>query len=299
MPYRNIVVTGTASLSAKNYQLIIDKKDNKISQPIEDISALMIESRYVSISSYALSQLAEFGVPVFFCNNEHIPNSVLLSYNNHSRQLKMTRLQCSLSKPLLNRLWQKIVVSKIVNQSLCLAMCNIEGAKKIKHLSTRVQSADKTNVEGVAAASYFKMLFGNSFTRSQDNVINAALNYGYSIIRGVVARNLVSYGLDPALGIHHRSELNNFNLADDIIEPFRQVVDLYVALNVSEDDELSPDLKYQLFGLLSVNVLIGEENYSVSYAIEKTVQSLSSCFVNNKEDILLPTLCELKLHQYE
>ena len=299
MPFRNIVITGTVALSAKKNQLLIDKKEEKISFPIEDISALMIESRYVSISSYALSQLSEFGVPVFFCNNEHIPNSVLLSYNSHSRQLKMTKVQFSLPKPLLNRLWQTIVVAKIINQSLCLDFCNVEDSKKIKLLSQRVQSADKTNVEGVAAATYFKLLFGKNFTRNQDNIFNAALNYGYSIIRGVVARSLVSYGLDPSLGIHHKSELNNFNLADDIIEPYRQIVDLYVALNVSEDDKMTPELKHELFGLLSVNVLIGEENFSVSYAIEKTVQSLSSCFVNNREDILLPTLCELKLHQYE
>ena len=299
MPFRNIVITGTVALSAKKNQLLIDKKEEKISFPIEDISALMIESRYVSISSYALSQLSEFGVPVFFCNNEHIPNSVLLSYNSHSRQLKMTKVQVSLPKPLLNRLWQTIVVAKIINQSLCLDFCNVEDSKKIKLLSQRVQSADKTNVEGVVAATYFKLLFGKNFTRNQDNIFNAALNYGYSIIRGVVARSLVSYGLDPSLGIHHKSELNNFNLADDIIEPYRQIVDLYVALNVSEDDKMTPELKHELFGLLSVNVLIGEENFSVSYAIEKTVQSLSSYFVNNREDILLPTLCELKLHQYE
>lgn len=299
MPFRNIVITGTAALSAKNNQLIIDKKENKISLPIEDISAVMVESRYVSISSYLLSQLSEYGVPVFFCNNEHIPNSVLLSFNDHSRQLKMTKIQYSLSKPLLNRIWQKIIISKINNQALCLELSNSDGAEKVKQLSQRVQSADKTNVEGVAASLYFKMLFGKDFTRSQDNIYNAALDYGYSIIRGVIARNLVTYGLDPVLGIHHRSELNNFNLADDLIEPYRQVVDLYVALNVSEDDKMSPELKHQLFGLLSVNAIIGEENFSVSYAIEKTVQSLSSCFVNNKEDILLPTLCELKLHQYE
>jgi len=299
MAYRNIIVANSATLTSKNNQLIIENDYQNSSIPIEDISCIILESQHVSINSFVLSKLSEFGVALFVCNKEHLPTSVMLPINSFSRQLKLINLQYNQTKPFLKRLWQQIVIAKIENQSRCLEICGINGYKIINNLKSTVQSGDITNVESTAAAKYFKFLFGKDFKRDDENTINASLNYGYSILRGVIARNLATYGFEPSLGIHHRSELNNFNLADDLIEPFRPVVDLFVAINVDKDEDFTPDIKHQLFNLLNVNIISGGENHSVAYAIERMVQSLSSCYNKTKEELVLPELVELRLHQYE
>ncbi|MGI6268833.1 MAG: type II CRISPR-associated endonuclease Cas1 [Acutalibacteraceae bacterium] len=299
MAYKNIVLASSATLSSKDNQLIIKSDCFNKSIPIEDISCVMVESHYVSISSYVLSKFSDYGVTLFVCNKEHLPTAVMLPINTHSRQLKMINLQYNQTKPFLKRLWQQIIISKIENQSRCLEFCGIEGHEKIRALRSRVQSGDTTNVEAIVASKYFKMLFGKDFTRSIENTTNAALNYGYSILRGVIARNLATYGFETSLGIHHCSELNNFNLADDIIEPFRPVVDLFVALNIGENEDFTPEIKHNLFNLLNVDIKSGDKNHSVAYAIEKSVQSLSSCYNKVKEELVLPELAELRLHRYE
>ncbi len=299
MAFRNIVISNACVLTVRNNQLLISRDKQTSSVPIEDICTVVIDNSLSSITSYALAQLSAVGVSVFLCNGEHIPQSVLLPFNTFSRQLKMTQEQFSLSKPFKAGIWKQIVVAKINNQAKCLDLCEIEGAETLERLSKNVQSGDKTNMEAVAAAKYFKLLFGDSFTRRQDNVYNACLNYGYSIFRGTIARTLAAAGLEPCLGIHHRNELNNFNLADDLIEPFRPIVDLFVMLNVSSEDTLTSELKYRLIGLLSVNVMLGTENQSASYAIERMVQSYSACVQGKQKDILVPQLTDLRLHQYE
>jgi CRISPR-associated protein Cas1 len=191
-------------------------------------------------------------------------------------------------------------MQKIKNQALCMKICGYVQAESLYKLAEIVQSGDKTNVEGRAAAMYFKILFGRNFTRSFNNVTNACLNYGYAILRGIIAKNLAIYGFEPCIGIFHHSELNNFNLADDLIESYRPVIDLFVAQNVNEDCvSFDTTTKYSIFNLLNTSINIDEQQHSVFYAIEKTVQSLSACFLYKKEELVLPTLIPLKIHEYE
>lgn len=143
------------------------------------------------------------------------------------------------------------------------------------------------------------MLFGQGFTRGEDNIINAGLNYGYAILRGCIARHLAAYGFLPSLGLHHRSALNAFNLADDLIEPFRPVADLLVSRSMDGADELASPQKRLLFNCLNLDILSGKQHHSVSYAIERMVQSLGRAAERSDTELILPTLLETAQHRYE
>ena len=301
MGYRSIVISSAVKLTVRNQQLVIDGEVSG-SIPIEDIRTLMIESRAASITSYALSVLSEEGVCVYICDEKHLPSAVLQPIGRYSRQRKQIMTQLSQGKPALKRMWQDIVVAKITNQALTLALCGVDSdyAKQVGHMTVKVQSGDPTNIEGQAAAVYFPYLFGHGFTRNEDNGINGALNYGYAIVRGYIARVLANYGFEPCIGIHHHSELNNYNLADDLIEPFRPLVDLYVFHNLLEG-ELTPSHKRELCNILNYEMVSGGEKHSMAYAIERLVHSLERCFqdADNREKLLLPTIECLKRHEYE
>ena len=184
--------------------------------------------------------------------------------------------------------------SKILNTAECLALCGkTQEAAFLFGRAKAVTSGDKDNVEASAAAYYFPALFGEGYTRRNEDTRNAALNYAYAILRGYMARCLTVYGFQPCLGLHHDSELNQFNLADDLMEPFRPVADLYVAANVAEDAALTPILKGKLVNLLNADILSGGQHHSVAYAMERLVQGLRG------QALLLPKLLEYKQHSYE
>ncbi|MEF9866382.1 MAG: type II CRISPR-associated endonuclease Cas1 [Oscillospiraceae bacterium] len=300
MPYRNLIIENPAEITVKNRQLIVSA-DIRHSVPIEDICSILLESTRSSVSTAALSALCDNGACVFVCDAKHTPCGVLMPYCAHSRQTAVLQKQMSLSLPRKKRLWQQIVKSKIKNQAECLSLCGKEKqAIALRKMAADVQSGDAGHIEGAAAALYFRALFGADFIRRQDDVQNAALNYGYAILRGFIARQLAAYGFTPCLGIYHCSELNAYNLADDFIEPFRPVIDLFVACNIgAEEKELCPQLKHSLYNLLNVDIAMNNGHYSVSYAIEKCVQSYSACISSEQEILQMPQLLEAKQHCYE
>jgi CRISPR-associated protein Cas1 len=223
-----------------------------------------------------------------------------MPYNNHSRTLKVLKNQINSTEPLKKRLWKNIITYKLKNQAEVLQLARKKESMILKAMSNKVFSGDTDNKEAQGARIYFKALFDN-FTREDEGWINSALNYGYTIIRGAIARSVSAYGFAPAIGIHHRNELNNFNLADDLIEPFRPIVDLWVYNNRSEDKlELSKEDKYNLVELLNYDMIICDEKHSVLNAIDLTVQSLSISFEKNNHELLkLPSLFGLTKHFYE
>lgn len=299
MAFRNIMVESPARIAVRNDQLLVCT-DTEHSVAIEDISALLLENRQITITTAALSRLGQCGCAVFTCDERHMPCAVLTPYMQHSRQLSVIRSQLAMSEPQKKRLWQAIVKAKIQNQARCLQMAGQEGKGKVLHrMAERVRSGDTENVEATAAQLYFPALFGEGFSRGDDCGFNAGLNYGYAILRGCIARYLAVYGFLPALGVHHRSTLNAFNLADDLIEPFRPVVDLLVYSNINEDDTLTPPHKRLLFNCLNLDILSGKQHHSVSYAIERTVKSLSHAIMEDGVKLLLPELLDLEQHRYE
>lgn len=301
MSYRNIFIENPAHISIRNQQLLIETDANKHSVPVEDISVLLIENQRSTITSAALSFLGESGIAVYFCDKKHLPCAVLAPFSRHSRELSVLKKQLDCSEPQKKRLWQKIVKTKIRNQAKCLEINRkTEQAAMISVYEKLVLSGDSKNAEASAAMKYFPLLFYEHFSRNNEDVLNASLDYGYAILRGCIARTLSVFGFQPALGLHHRSELNNFNLADDLIEPFRPLVDLMVSsMGEFHGEEFTSDCRKILFSCLSMDILSGGQHHSVSYAIERLIKSLTQALDNGGTELILPDLLPLKLHSYE
>ena len=301
MGFRNIKIDSHVKLHIKNQQLMIDNGD-EISIPLEDINCILIENQTVTLSAYFLQKVADCGIALYVCDEKHLPNAVVLPMVRHSRHFKILKYQISVSKPLQKRLWQQVVVQKIRNQALCLKLLGKPEADELMRMSKEVQSGDRTHVEAKAAAFYFRALYGLGFSRGDEHIINSALNYGYAIARGLIARSIVCYGLEPSIGMFHHSELNNYNLADDIIEPFRPVVDLYVSrkFDISEiDNTLTSDIKRELFEIINFDMSVKGEKRIISNCIDMLVASYSSALQGNREELDLPELIELQVHSYE
>ena len=189
MGYRNIKIDSSVGLHIKNEQLVIGEKG--VSFPLEDINCVLIENQAVAISAYMLSEFAKQGIALYVCDEKHLPNAVLLPMVKHSRHFKLLIKQIEVGKPLIKRLWQQIIVCKIKNQALCLKEMGLDGYEKLLSMTKEVQSGDKTHVEAKAAAYYFRVLYGDDFTRADECIVNSAMNYAYAIIRGLIARSVV------------------------------------------------------------------------------------------------------------
>lgn len=300
MAYRNIFIANRSSLKLRNNQLIVNNGE-EYSFPIEDIRSIIIDDCYSSLTGKLITKLANDGVCVILCDEKHTPSAQLLPIGSYCRMNKRISLQISQSKPKLKRIWQSIVVAKINNQAKCLELNKYDDkAKQLYSISKDVSLGDTTNREGYAARQYFKFLFGDGFTRDAEININAGLNYGYAILRSYIAKTIVSYGLEPSLGIHHKSQLNQFNLADDIIEPFRPIVDNYIFKNYVEwGEEFYTPHKAELQLLLNSATVIDGKRHSVANAIDLMVQSIISSFESDEIKLKLPVLIETSYFNYD
>lgn len=299
MGYINVFVSNPAALSVKNSQLTLKGASGEASYPLEDLNSVLIENLQTTFNGYVLNKIAESGAVLYVCDEKHLPAAIMTPFNTFCRKLKALKYQLNIKKPVEKQIWKNIVVKKILNQAKCLELCGI-GNEKLLEISQRVTSGDGTNCEAEAAAVYFKLLYGEAFTRGAEHIVNAALNYGYAILRGIIARTVTAHGLEPCLGIFHCSELNEFNLADDLFEPFRPVVDLYAATMLDrEKSDLDTAIKANLFNLINCDVLIKGQKHSVNYAVEIMVSSFADCIKNSDIEITLPDLLPLKTHEYE
>ncbi len=298
MGYRVIFLANPIKLSVKNEQLIIDNGEIS-SVPLEDIECVVADNRQITFSTHLLSRLAEHGITLYVSDSKHLPTGVFLPILKHSRHFSVLKEQINMSLPTKKQLWKQIICKKTENQATVLKLCMIDGWEEIDAIKHRVKSGDPDNMEAVAASKYFKLLFGKDFTRSQENTVNALLNYGYAILRSTIAKYLVAYGYEPSLGLFHKSTLNPFNLADDIIEPFRPLVDLWVKQHFEDAEEITTMHKAQLANLLSADVLMDGKHFAASRAIDTTVQSLTGYINKSRKELLLPSIIKPNRHSYE
>ena len=268
--------------------------------PFEDIAVIVLNHREITLTHPVLSACAEYGIGLYATGQNHQPAGIFIPFLQHSRTTRMMRKQLGIARPAAKQAWANVVRRKIENQAECLKLCVKNGVDRLESYARRIRSGDADNLEGQAAAFYFVQLFGSNFDRSQELWTNAALNYGYAVLRGAIARGLVAHGLHPTVGLFHDSEQNAFNLADDLIEPFRPLVDLYVAKNVGANkDELLPTDKQALVALLNTDVGMPQGKMSTLSAIEYAVESLVRVYEEETTDLHLPTLIGLKQHQLE
>ena len=299
MAFRNVYLQNDVYLKIKNEQLVVKKTNEEITIPLEDLNSVCIESLQTVITTYTLKKFIEHDIIVYVCDEKHLPTGIIIGTNNYSRQLKNIKMQVEMSKPLMKRIWQDIIKVKVLNQANCLKELKVKEYSKLEEMIIGITSGDKNNVEAKAASLYFKLLFGSKFNRSLDCIQNAALNYGYAIIRGMIARTLVMYGFEPSIGIFHHSQLNNFNLADDFIECFRPLVDLYILKNLDlTQDNLTPENKKEIYKIINCLVLIDGKKFNIQGAIEYMIKSFSTSINKNENLIKLPYLIKLEEYRY-
>jgi CRISP-associated protein Cas1 len=298
--WRSVVINQPARLKREHFALVIEQKESA-RVPFEDIAVIVLNNREITLTHPVLSACAEYGIGLYSTGDNHQPNGVFLPFLPHSRATRMQRLQLDLDKPTTKRAWSRIVQVKIQNQALCMQLLDAKGADRLASYARRIRSGDAGNLEAQASAYYFPQVFGRSFHRSQHNWVNAALDYGYAVMRGACARALVAHGMLPSLGLFHSSEQNAFNLADDLIEPYRPIVDLHVAQQPPKDpSDLLPLDKAELVSLLNVDVAMPRGSMTVLASIEQAAESLARLYDGGNEQLLeLPSLLKLQQHRFE
>ncbi len=290
-----------AYLYSRNEQLVIQRRDEndkpqEVTRPIEDIGVMVIESEHVSLSAHLISKLIENNVAVIFCDAKHMPSGLLMPLEKNSVQSEVYNAQIACSQPLRKQLWQQTVVAKIRNQAAVLKIANDTEVGNMMAWSKQVASGDASNLEGRAAVYYWQNLFPEypDFLRHEvgDNP-NALLNYGYAILRSVIARSLVSSGLLPTLGIFHKNKYNAYCLADDIMEPYRPYVDMLV-LEILRKHRLGTDVtihsKRVLLTLPTVDVEIKNMTRPLMIAASMTTASLAKCYQGETRKIIYPEI---------
>ncbi len=281
-------------LSLKRGFIVIQQGNEELgSVPLDDIVVLLLSAQGVTLTKNVINALSEKGCITVFCGNNYTPVSMVLPIASHTYFTKIIKTQINASEPLRKRIWQKLVVQKIKNQALSLKFCGKEtNIELLKNISKTVKSGDPDNREAYAARMYWKVLFGDTFTRNKDGEdnINALLNYGYAIMRACMARTICAHGLIPSLGVHHDNNLNQFCLADDLFEIYRPIVDTFVYKLVENGEtELKPETKKVLASILKVKIHTSEGESQVV----QSMQYMASSFVNalkiGKPDIELPS----------
>ncbi len=298
-----------AYLSLRNKQLLIQlpevvksdtlpetfKADSVKTIPIEDIGVLILDNKRITITHGLIEALLENNCALITCNSNRMPVGLMLPLAGNTTQSERFRDQIDASVPLKKQLWQQTVQAKIQNQAFVLENKSKVVVKNMLVWANDVKSGDPDNYEARAAVYYWNNIFPDipGFTRGRDGEPpNNLLNYGYAILRAVVARSLVASGLLPTLGIHHRNKYNAYCLADDIMEPYRPFVDkLVFEIMERETDisKLSQEVKAQLLNIPVLDVIINKQRSPLMIAVGQTTASLSKCFSGKIRKIKYPS----------
>lgn len=289
---RTLMFMHPATLSMKNAQLVINRREafeGITTVPIEDIGVIIIDNPMVTLTIPLLNSLSEQNVAVIFCNQKGMPVSMLQNLDTNNTQGLTLRNQLSATEPLKKKLWKQIIEAKIRNQAALLNVYGRDG-NILEPLYMNVKSGDADNREGAAARIYWTRLFGPHFIRdrNQDGV-NVLLNYGYTILRGAVARAIAGAGLFPAIGLFHRGRSNAFPLADDMMEPYRVFIDDIVYRLWQEGHEaLNKDTKVELLKVLTCDTHFDEVKRPLMIGLSMTMSSLVKCYAKEATKLVLP-----------
>lgn len=284
MGWRTVVVNKNCKLSYKNDYLVIRSETLQMIH-LSEINLIIVENGMVSITSYLINELINNKIKLIFCDEKHNPAGEVMSYYGAFNTSKKILKQTNWKEERKDLIWQQIIKNKIHNQAMVLKELKIENYEKLLEFETQVLPGDKTNREGHAAKVYFNLLFGRKFIRGENDNINSSLDYGYAIILSTMNKEIVSKGYITQLGINHKSEFNQFNLACDLMEPFRPLVDKIVYENCNL--ELNKNQKYKLIDVLNNKIEIGHKEQYVGNAIPIYIQSVFDALGTEKESKIL------------
>lgn len=295
MAWKGVHLTKAARLSLADGQCCVKQDDGEVRVAIEDLAWIVIDTPQATLSSALMSACMDAGVAVIVTDARHTPSGVVLPFHRHHRQGAIVRLQAEAKDALKKRLWQALVRSKILNQSAVLAAVGGHDWATLREIARHVEPGDPENVEARAARFYWTRLFADFVRDEPADRRNKLLNYGYAVVRAGIARALVAAGFVPAMGISHQGAANAFNLADDVVEPFRPFVDLLAwktsANGNAKDGDLSVEDRRTMAGALLIDARAGNNFVTLLVAAETTAQSLVRAFEDEKADrLVLPEL---------
>lgn len=289
---RIIDISEPAYIHLKQKQLLIDKEKITVGQiPIEDIGVLIFQHPAIVITQQVIIACQKNKVVIIFCDEKRLPYSSILPIGEGNKlHQKILKQQLAITEPTRKKLWQQIVKQKIEQQALTLKKLN-KDSSRLDFLATKVKSNDIDNRESVAAVIYWKLLFGDEFIRDVDrDGVNALLNYGYSIIRGIIARGICATGLHPSLGLFHRNQYNALCLADDLMEPFRSWVDFLVYQMNQENQvlEINQQTKTILLNLVNTMVKFKDKKMPLMVSINYLMADLKRCYIKEQTKLHYP-----------
>jgi len=280
-------------LSVTHHQLVVERPEMpRVTLPIEDLGVVVVDDVRACYTQAVFLELLEAGATVMVTGRDHLPLGMMLPLDAHHVQTERHHAQIEASEPTRKRIWQALISAKIAQQAAVLVRFTGDHGG-LTPLAGRVRSGDQGNLEAQAAQRYWPRLFGKDFRRDREQAgINAALNYGYAVVRAAIARAIVASGLIPSLGVFHRNRSNPFCLADDLLEPFRPYVDWRVRLLVDERDApLALDdrtVRAALLSLFNETVLVGGRRTPLLLAIESSAASLSRALTGGEKILTLP-----------
>lgn len=288
------IIDPFVSLSMNRGFLIIKVEENEKQKiAIEDIGILILNGSGSSLTTNLLNQLLKVGTLVIILGKNYMPSGIFYPTDPHFLHKQRINLQIESSRPLEKRLWQAVVKAKILNQAAIISFFSNEEEKQLKELAKKVSSGDKENLEAQAARKYWQKLFGKDFRRDFSvSGINSFLNYGYAVLRAATARAIFAAGLHPAIGIHHNNQENAFCLVDDLMEPFRPLVDFMVKKLTEQNNqtqELTPELKKSLTKILNLNLATSIGATPISNCLIKLCQSFVRSLENGEVNLDFPS----------
>ena len=292
---RTIYIGNPAYLKLKDNQLQIvdpDSKELKGSVPIEDMGFLVLDHPQITLSHPVILLLQQHNVAIISCDESHLPLGLMLPISGHVEHSERLKHQINCSEPLRKQLWKQTVEAKIFQQKEVLRKRNIEHESLLKYMN-EVKSGDSTNMEGIAAQYYWKQLFDDFTRERKGDAPNNFLNFGYAVLRSMVARALVSSGLHPTIGIFHRNKYNAYCLADDVMEPYRPYVDALVVEWMQQPQAthvLDKEAKAYLLQLATKDVIINGLQRPLMTALSITTSSLCKCFMGESRVIHYPMM---------
>lgn len=271
MSFRTVVITKQSRISYKNRFLVVKQEDDEKYVHLSEIDTIIVDSISVSISAYLLKELSDNKINIIFCDDKHNPFGELVSYYSKHNSSKMITNQIKWKQIDKDNVWALIVKNKIMNQALLLKKIKSPKYELVLSYCDEVVSGDKTNREGHAAKVYFNALYGNDFVRNSDDDINSALNYGYAVLLSTVNKEIINNGYLTQLGLHHKNEFNEFNLACDLMEPFRSLIDNFVYFNRGR--KFDSDYKFDIVNIFNNTFKYQGKKYTLKDIIKLYVKS--------------------------
>lgn len=294
MGFRTLEISRAAEIHIKEGQLEVTTEEGTIYVPIEDLNQIMVHGANIRLSTMDLSILSQNKVALMTLDERYLPTAIVLPFEGHARQSKLMHVQVNTSSEKYLELRIQIIKQKISNQSRALSIMGLDGAEKNAEYVSAVNDENVDYSESLAAKEYF-LYYHEGFNRRTEDPINSRLNYGYAIVRSAIARKLVSTGFHPTFGLHHDSQLNAFNLADDLIEPYRPMVDLVAHNNIAANVQLTKSERRELAHVLYNACIIDGVKVNIMSAIDIMVESLKRIILDeSKETFKLPVIIPIE-----